>query len=325
MSSAEKGKIRFKLIDKTVNYYYSTKKNDFISANLVVPYEKEREFQYFEKHFECFSIENLSFIRIIKNINGDYSVQFIMNGANPFDRYKDNSVNGFYKNNPIIGVGKVGIDMGPKNIGVFSKTKQFYKQICEKSDRFDKEIELLQRKSDRQLRQNNLKCYTENGQYIPGSKLIKTKGWNKTQNKIRELYHKLSEYRKHSINNFIKSEILPLGNEFYIENTSQKSWQSQYGKSIGYYAPGFFIQQLKYNVEKYGGIVHVLPLNLALSQHCVCGLRKKKKLSERIHKCDVCGFTEQRDILSAKLATMCVFDKNKDQYKIDFNLLESVI
>jgi hypothetical protein len=48
-----------------------------------------------------------------------------------------------------------------------------------------------------------------------------------------------------------------------------------------------------------------IPLIAALSQLCVCGARKKKKLSERLHECN-CGCLAQRDVLSAYLGTYYV-------------------
>ncbi len=42
-----------------------------------------------------------------------------------------------------------------------------------------------------------------------------------------------------------------------------------------------------------------------MSQHCLCGHRHRKSLSERTHNCQVCGLEGGRDTISAVLAS-CV-------------------
>jgi len=53
--------------------------------------------------------------------------------------------------------------------------------------------------------------------------------------------------------------------------------------------------------ESAGSETTKLPLKTALSQLCVCGLKRKKKLSQRVHDC-ACGVRSQRDVLSSYLA-----------------------
>ena len=48
-----------------------------------------------------------------------------------------------------------------------------------------------------------------------------------------------------------------------------------------------------------------------LSQTCVCGAVHKKPLSQRWHKCPVCGSSAQRDLLSAFLARFVVSERDK--------------
>jgi putative transposase len=62
---------------------------------------------------------------------------------------------------------------------------------------------------------------------------------------------------------------------------------------------GFF-RKLKYKAENAGkSVVEVNPSGT--SQTCICGETVKKSLSVRWHKCDACGLSEHRDIVSAQV------------------------
>jgi putative transposase len=50
-----------------------------------------------------------------------------------------------------------------------------------------------------------------------------------------------------------------------------------------------------------GRVVEFSTRNTALSQMCQCGIKAKKKLSTRWHRC-MCGVSAQRDLYSAYLA-----------------------
>ncbi len=63
---------------------------------------------------------------------------------------------------------------------------------------------------------------------------------------------------------------------------------------------GSFLQQLKYKAENAGRqLVEVDPRGT--SQTCICGAEVRKDLSVRHHHCSVCGHSEHRDIVSAKV------------------------
>ncbi|MDR1857232.1 MAG: transposase, partial [Desulfovibrio sp.] len=66
--------------------------------------------------------------------------------------------------------------------------------------------------------------------------------------------------------------------------------------------PGAYQEKCREKTDGSGGaFLKVSSRTLALSQTCVCGRREKKPLSQRIHACPECGFTAQRDLLSAAL------------------------
>jgi transposase len=87
-----------------------------------------------------------------------------------------------------------------------------------------------------------------------------------------------------------------------MEKVSVKAWQKNWGKQIGYKAPGEFQSRLVRKAESAGGRVDKFSCQKTkLSQTCVCGRVEKKSLSQRIHICE-CGVKVKRDVLSAFLA-----------------------
>ena len=50
-----------------------------------------------------------------------------------------------------------------------------------------------------------------------------------------------------------------------------------------------------------GSFYEYSPWTTALSQVCICGGRRKKRLSERVHRCQECGLVAPRDRFSAFL------------------------
>jgi len=91
--------------------------------------------------------------------------------------------------------------------------------------------------------------------------------------------------------------------EAVAEKNSYRSFQRNYGHSVRDRAPGSFITGLLRKAESAGGVTREGdPRISAPSQSCVCGARKKKPLSLRVHTCSDCGTGPiQRDVFSAFL------------------------
>ena len=63
-----------------------------------------------------------------------------------------------------------------------------------------------------------------------------------------------------------------------------------------------FVEILRRKAENAGGNLYEFStVKTCLSQMCICGNKKKKKLSTRWHRCN-CGVKAQRDLFSAYLA-----------------------
>jgi putative transposase len=209
--------------------------------------------------------------------------------------------------------GVVGLDLGPSTIAVVAEQTAFLEPFCGELKDHRAQIRRIQRRMDRSKRQSNPNNYDQSGaaDRPEGAAMSKTgpkgavlaprsgqskvgprqwvfsKNYLKDRAYLADLKRREQAYRKNLHGKKI-NEILRLGNSFKFEKLSYKAWQKRFGKSVGRNAPG--------------SILEVSPVQTYLSSRCVCGLRQKKKLSERTHRCSQCGTTMQRDLFSAFLA-----------------------
>ena len=233
--------------------------------------------------------------RIIRNKNRFY-VQLIMEGKS------------LIKERNHMGKGKVFFDIGPSTIAIVShnneESNQFQArltQFCSELDTKQKTIAQFQRKIERQRRQNNPNNYSENGKITKGGhKWKRSKRQLKNASELREVYRKVSCYRK-SLHGKLSNEIIRMGNDFGTEKISMKWFQKLFGKSVGIRAPGMLVSGVKRKAERAGGLFQEMNTNATkLSQICICERQKKKTLSNRVHDCE-CGVHAQRDLFSAYL------------------------
>ena len=208
----------------------------------------------------------------------------------------------FIKPKNYLGTGDVGIDIGPSTIAVVSDTDVQLQQFAPTLEFEAAHIRRLQRKMDRSRRATNPGNYNPNGTLKKGKKQ-----WNssKTYLKIRSakanLERKLAAHRK-SLHGELVNTILRTGDTIKLEKLSYKAFQKLFGKSVGKRAPGMFVSRLVSKAERAGGRVVEIPTHSTkLSSTCHCGRVKKKKLSQRVHRCE-CGVVVQRDLYSAFLA-----------------------
>jgi len=202
------------------------------------------------------------------------------------------------------------IDMGPKHFAAFLRGEHYsiaiLQPIFDRLKEYADELRILQRKLDRQRRANNPDNYNTNGMIRKGKCLRwkRSQGYIETNNRIKELYRLITEMRKSAIRE-LSSIIAALSKKVSAEDLSYKTLQKNYGRSVGNFAPSYFMKDIFSKAESAGNENVEIPLIAALSQLCVCGARKKKKLSERLHECN-CWCLAQRDVLSAYLGTYYV-------------------
>ncbi|MFB2934356.1 zinc ribbon domain-containing protein [Aerosakkonemataceae cyanobacterium BLCC-F154] len=246
----------------------------------------------------------VKYVRLVRRrINGKtfYYAQLVCEGK-PFQKPKNQ-----------IGQGTVGLDIGPSTIAIVGDESAKLTLFASELKLDSSKIRQLQRKMERSRRVNNPKNYNpdfvdKRGQKKKGTIKKGCKTWNNSRNyqKIRtakaNLERKLAAHRK-SLHGKLVNEILALGNTVKLEKLSYKSFQKNYGKSVGKRAPGEFVSRLKRKAESADALVMEFSTKTTkLSQTChQCGSVKKKNLSDRIHQCD-CGIYCQRDLYSAFLA-----------------------
>jgi hypothetical protein len=165
----------------------------------------------------------------------------------------------------------------------------------------------LQRHIDRQRRANNPDNYLPDGCVCPGPKKWHVSNRQRqAQAKLAEVQRKAAVHRK-SLHGQLANAVLLLGNDIRIEKNSYRSFQRNFGKSVGLAAPAGFVSLLMRKAESAGAQAAMLPTSLRLSQLCHgCGTIEKKPLSQRLHQCQ-CGVGPvQRDVYSAWLARFAV-------------------
>ncbi len=204
--------------------------------------------------------------------------------------------------NPI-GNELVGIDLGVSTVGIVGNSETIWVSLAEELTSKQKQIKRLQRRMDRQRRAGNPNNYNQNGTAKKGKKKWNnSQRYKKTAAKKREMERKQAAHRK-SLHGKLVNRTLKLGKNIKAEKVSVKGWQKLFGKSIGFKAPGSFQSELVRKAERAGGQVLLFSTQkTALSQTCLCGVKQKKSLSQRVHNCSKCGLVMQRDILSAYLS-----------------------
>ena len=165
-------------------------------------------------------------------------------------------------------------------------------------------IRYLSRKLDREHRAASPECFDEKGSHVHGRCFWRerSKQAQITQAKLSESHRRMAAHRQ-SLHGNLQNRILGLGVDVLAEKNSYRSFQHTFGRSVRDKAPGGFVTGLIRKAESAGGTAgEGDPRVPAPSQACVCGARKKKPLSLRVHTCEVCGIGPiQRDLFSAFL------------------------
>ena len=236
---------------------------------------------------------SVKYVRLVRRkVSGKnrFYAQLICNGK-PFIKPKNS-----------LGIGIVGLDLGPSTIAVVSDAEAHLKEFATELEFDTKAVRRLQRKMDRKRRSTNPDNFNPNGTTKKGkNEWNRSKTYLKVRNSKANLERKLAAHRK-SLHGQLVNDTLRMGDVIKLEKLSYKAFQKLFGKSVGKRAPGMFVSHLRSKAERAGGrIVEIPTYNTKLSQTCQCGRVKKKKLSERIHRCE-CGVVAQRDLYSALLA-----------------------
>lgn len=229
---------------------------------------------------------------------------------------------------------QTGIDIGPSTIAVVSNKGIIFTELASDIDSIDADIQRLNRKLDRQRRNNNPDNYNKDGTIKRQTKSFK-RNWKwssqmkKINDRIRHLYAKRANKLKQS--HFkLANEILELGTDIYIEdmnmqglakrskkteiseNTGRYKRKKRFGKSVGNHAPAMLINILNNKLsymDKQLCKVSTYETRLSQLNH-LTGEYEKHDLS---YRWKVIGkYNVQRDLYSAFLLSHMKTQKEVD-------------
>ena len=137
--------------------------------------------------------------------------------------------------------GTIGLDVGPSTVAIVGEKSASLHQFCDELKDNQKELRRLQRKLDRQRRANNPKNYEKNGRVKLGPKKWISSSYQKdTQTQVSECSRTHAAHRK-SLHGKLINETIPLDSEIRVEKLSYRSFQKNFGKSVGNRAPGIMV------------------------------------------------------------------------------------
>ena len=239
------------------------------------------------------------------------------------------------KESHALGVGPVGIDVGPSTVAYVADEDAGIKLLFQEvSDRAYTEIQrqvgILSRALDRSRRNSNPENYNDDGTFKPRKERVPWKyshRYQKTQSKKAELERKLREHRK-CMARQLAWYLRSLGDKLYLEDLQYKTWQRRrkaktqskksrrkggtkiatmgFSKSVQRRAPGMFVTILREVFEATGGEVFEINTRKSkLTKTCPsCQELHNVRLKDKVYECE-CGYVGHRDLKAAMLAT-CV-------------------
>lgn len=183
----------------------------------------------------------------------------------------------------------IGIDLGVKDFAICSNGN-VYRNINKTYviKRHEKHKRKLQRQLSRKYEMNK-----------QGSKFVKTNNIKKLEQKIRLIDRQLAHIRNTNIHKVTKELVRSKPKQIIIENLNVKGMMKNkhLSKAVQQQEFGKFRQYLTYKCKMNGVELIVADRWYPSSKMCSCcgNVKKQLSLSERVYKCDICGFDDDRD------------------------------
>jgi len=255
--------------------------------------EQQAELAAIEALIAAGKVLSTRIVRAVINGRSTYRMQLVCDGR-PTQRHQH-------------GDGRVSFDLGPSQIAVAVEHTDgswsgWVRPLADAICLDTMLLRTVQRHLDRQHRAGSPQCFGLDGTHTKGRC-----GWKRspaaqqTATKVAELHRRLAEHRK-ALHGALANRLLSHGTDIACEKLEYVSWQKNFPRSVRDRAPGLLVEMVRRKAESAGGttLYEYNPSTTALSQTCLCGNRKKKPLSQRVHRCD-CGVKEDRDLFSAYL------------------------
>jgi putative transposase len=207
-----------------------------------------------------------------------------------------------------VGDGRVSFDLGPSQIAVtVARSDETWMGWIEPlADRLRLNTMRLRRRQrhlDRQHRAGSPDCFHFDGTHKTGSCdwRQRSRAAGRAATGVAEQHRRLAEHRK-TLHGGLANRLFTHGADMACEKLDYVAWQKNFPRSVRDRAPGLLVATMRRKAESAGGnrLYEFNTRTTALSQTCLCGNKKKKPLSQRVHRCE-CGIKEDRDLFSAYL------------------------
>ncbi|MDT5134501.1 MAG: hypothetical protein QOE41_3812 [Mycobacterium sp.] len=206
-----------------------------------------------------------------------------------------------------VGDGRVSFDLGPSEIAVAVQRADgtwsgWVEPLADRIRLDTARLRRVQRHLDRRHRAGSPGCFNPDGTHQPGRcAWQRSRSAEHTKTRVAELHRRLAGHRK-ALHGALANRLFAQGVDIACEKLDYVAWQKNFPRSVRDRAPGLLVEMIRRKAESAGGerLYEYNPMTTALSQTCLCGTRKKKPLSQRVHRCG-CGITEHRDLFSAYL------------------------
>lgn len=166
----------------------------------------------------------------------------------------------------------------------------------------DAQIRRLQRRLDRQHRAGSPACFNADGTHKKRRcSWRKSRRARATVDALADAHRRCAAERRTSHGAFANT-LLARARDISLEQVSYLGWAKSFPHSARRRGVGSCVSGVR---DKAGSAGHPIlefsTYSTALSQTCLCGVKKKKPLSMRTHQCAECGLVMDRDQLSAYL------------------------
>jgi hypothetical protein len=255
--------------------------------------EQQAELAEIEALIAAGKVLSTRVVRTVIDGRDTYRMQMVVDGS-PTRRHR-------------VGDGRVSFDLGPSEIAVAVERSDetwagWVEPLADRLRLDTARLRRAQRHLDRQHRAGSPGCFNPDGTHTPGRcDWQRSRSAEHTTTRVAELHRQLAQHRK-TLHGALANRLFAQGVDIACEKLDYVAWQKNYPRSVRDRAPGLLVETMRRKAESAGGdhLFEFNPNTTALSQTCLCGNRKKKPLSQRVHRCE-CGIKERRDLFSAYL------------------------
>jgi putative transposase len=255
--------------------------------------EQQAELAEIEALIAAGKVLHTRIVRTVINGRDTYRMQLVMDGR-PTRRH-------------LVGEGRVCFDLGPSEIAVAVQRGDgtwsgWVEPLADRIRLDTARLRRAQRHLDRQHNAGSPGCFTTDSSHKPGRcDWQRSRRADRTKTRVGELHRRLAEHRK-TLHGALANRRFGQGADIACEKLDYVAWQKNFPRSVRDRAPGLLVETVRRKAESASGdrLYEFNPKTTALSQTCLCAIREKKPLSQRVHRCG-CGITEHRDLFSAFL------------------------